>query len=164
MAVAGERQAYCWTLLQQGRFADAKTQFEKAKETMDRLDKRFLHSNILGHLIAPIRVELIKEFNIRFDLVNVAKNSGVLIHIENIIPEDFKVITIQPNYIIQNGFIALSKKTIEPFTDEVIALAVQATKTGTFNLNPKLIYVDDLGETKICKIDPVTISVYPPDK
>ena len=55
MAVAGERQAYCWTLLQQGRFADAKMQFEKAKETMDSLDKRFVHSNVLGHLIAPVR-------------------------------------------------------------------------------------------------------------
>ena len=164
MAIAGERQAYCWTLLQQGRFEDAKMQFEKAKEIMDNLDKRFMHSNVLGHLIAPIRVELIKEFNMRLDLINVAKNSGVLIRIEDCFPKDFKVITIQPNYRIQNDSIELNKKTINPFTDEVITLTAQATKTGTFNLNPKLIYIDDLGETKISTIDPVTITVHPPSK
>jgi len=38
---------------------------------------------------------------------------------------------------------------------------VQATKEGTFNLNPRVIYVDDLGETKTYIPKPVTITVQP---
>ena len=161
MAVAGERQAYCWTLLQQGRFDDAKIQFEKAKETMDSLDRRWVHSNVIGHLIAPMRVEVDKEFNMRLDLVNVAKNPGVLVKIEGLAPSDFKVTAIQPNYSTQNGSVELAKKSISPFTDEVITFTVQATKAGEFNLNPQLIYIDDLGETKTCKINPVNVTVQP---
>jgi tetratricopeptide (TPR) repeat protein len=161
MAVAGERQAYCWTLLQQGRFADAKIQFEKAKATMDSLDKRFVHSNVLGNLIAPVRIEVDKEFNMRLDLVNVAKNPGVLVKVEGLAPVDFKVTSIQPNYSTHNGVIELAKKSISPFTDEVITFTVQAAKAGAFNLNPQLIYIDDLGETKTCKINPVNVAVQP---
>ena len=164
MAIAGERQSYCWTLLQQGRFADAKIQFEKAKETMDSLDKRFLHSNVLGHLIVPMMVKVDREFNMRLDLVNVAKNAGVLVRVDGLVPVEFKVIAMQPNYSLKNGSVELDKKTIEPFTDEVITLSVHATKTGTLNLNPKLIYIDDLGETKTCNIDPVSITVHPPSR
>jgi tetratricopeptide (TPR) repeat protein len=158
---AGVRQGYCWALLQQGRFADAKLQYEKAKETLDGLEKRFVHAKILGYFIAPRRVEVDKEFNMRIDLVNVAKSSGVLVRVEGLVPADFKVTATQPHYDMQEGSIELEKKTTSPFKDEAITFTVQATKAGVFNLNPQLIYVDDLGETKMCKLKPVTIIVQP---
>jgi tetratricopeptide (TPR) repeat protein len=163
MPVAGERIAYCWTLLQQGRFSDAKLQFEKAKEVMENLDRRFVHSNVLGHIIAPVKVQVDREFNMRLDLINVAKNPGVLVKVESVVPANFKVTSIQPNYNMQNISMDLEKKSIKPFTDEAITLTMQPTKAGVFNLNPQLIYVDELGETKICKVDPINVTVMPPD-
>jgi KaiC/GvpD/RAD55 family RecA-like ATPase len=38
---------------------------------------------------------------------------------------------------------------------------MRATKAGTFDLNPQVIYIDDLGETKICKLKPDTVDVKP---
>jgi tetratricopeptide (TPR) repeat protein len=159
MAVAGVRQSYCWSLLQQGRFADAKAQFEKAKETMDSIDKRFLHSNILGHLIAPATVEVDKEFGMRLDMVNVAKSPAVMMKIEELVPTEFSIISVQPSYSVQNGAMELEKKSIKPFTDDVITFTAKATKTGEFNLKPLLIYVNDLGDSKVCKVDPISITV-----
>ena len=78
-------------------------QFEKAKEIMDNLEKRFVHSNVQGYLMAPRRVEVGKEFNMRLDLINVAKNPGVLVRVEDLVPADFKVTATQPNYSMQNG-------------------------------------------------------------
>ena len=157
---AGLRQGYCWALLQQGRFDEAKLQYEKAKETIDKLDKRFVNSNILGYFMAPRRVQLNKEFNMRLDFINVAKNSGTLIRVEGFIPENFDVISIQPNYILQNDIIELDNKTVEPFQDEVITLTVKATKIDDFIFNLKLIYIDDLGETRTSMLEPVPINVY----
>ena len=88
---AGMRRGYSMTLLQQGRFEDAKRQFQEAKKTTDELEKRLVHSNILGYLVAPMRVEVGKEFNMRLDSVNVAKNPGVLVRVESLVPADFKV-------------------------------------------------------------------------
>ena len=161
MPIAGERQAYCWTLLQQGRFDDAKIQFEKAKETMKDLDKRFAHSKVLGHLIAPFNVEVDKVFNMRLDLVNVAKSSGVLVRIEDLVPNDFKVIATQPSFNVQNGSMELEKRNLNPFTDEAITLTVEVKKAGDFTLEPQLIYVDDTGETKTSTINSIHVTVQP---
>jgi hypothetical protein len=91
----------------------------------------------------------------------VAKNPGVLVRVEDLAPADFKVTATQPKYDTQNGIIELQKNPINPFTDEAITLTVQATKSGDFTLTPQLIYIDDLGETKKCKVTPVNITVQP---
>jgi hypothetical protein len=128
---------------------------------MDSLEKRFVHSNILGYLVAPMRVEVSKEFNMRLDMVNVAKNPGLLVRVEGLAPAEIKVTVTQPYYDMENGSIKMEKRSINPFQDLAITFTVQATKTGIFNLNPQLVYVDDLGETKTFKITPVNITVQP---
>jgi tetratricopeptide (TPR) repeat protein/KaiC/GvpD/RAD55 family RecA-like ATPase len=158
---AGIRHSYCWSLLQQGRFADAKKQFEEAKEIMDSLEKRFAHSSIKAYLVAPLKVEVGKEFNMRLDMVNVAKTPGVLVKVEDLLPSDFKVTATQPYFNVQNGAIKMEEKRINPFQDEAITFTVLATKAGAFVLNPQVVYVDDLGETKTCKPKPVSITVQP---
>ena len=158
---AGIRQSYCWALLQQGRFADAKKQFEEAKRIMDSLEKRFEHSNIQGYLIAPMRVEMGKEFNMRLDMANVAKNPAVLVKVEGLLPSDFKVTATQPSFNMQNGSIEMEEKRISPFQNEAVTFTVQATKAGAFTLNPQVVYVDDLGETKTCLLKPVRITAQP---
>jgi hypothetical protein len=163
MTIAGARLGYCWALLQQGRFEDAKMQYELARETMKSLEKRFDHSKVLGYL-TPARVKVGKEFDMRLDLINVAKNPGILVKVEGLVPVEFKVTAMHPKYILKNSLVELEKKTINPFTDEAITFTVKATKPGDFTLNPQLTYVDDLGETKTCKIDPVTITVHSPSK
>jgi KaiC/GvpD/RAD55 family RecA-like ATPase/tetratricopeptide (TPR) repeat protein len=159
--VAAMMQSYCWALLQQGRFTDAKKQFEEAKEILDKLEKRFERSNIQGYLIAPMRVEMGKEFNMRLDIVNVAKNPSILVKVEDLIPVDFKVTATQPYFNMQNGSIEMSEKRINPFQNEAVTFAVQATKAGAFTLTPEIVYVNDLGETKICRPKPVKIIVQP---
>jgi predicted ATPase len=164
MTIVGTRMGYCWALLQQGRFEDAKMQYELARETMKNLEKRFDHSNVLGYFVAPANIKVDKEFNMRLDLINVAKSSSVLVRIEGLVPLEFKVTAIQPNFSLKNGSVEFENKTINPFIDEAITFTVQATKPGDFKLNPQLVYVDDLGETKTCKIDPVNITVHSPSK
>jgi KaiC/GvpD/RAD55 family RecA-like ATPase len=38
---------------------------------------------------------------------------------------------------------------------------LQATKAGVFTISPQAVYIDDMGETKTCKIQPVTVTVRP---
>jgi KaiC/GvpD/RAD55 family RecA-like ATPase len=102
-----------------------------------------------------------KEFNMHLDMVNVAKNPAVLVRVEGLVPADFKVTDTQPHFNVQQGSIEMEKKVINPCRDEAITLTVQATQEGIFNLNPRVIYVDDLGETKTCLPKPVQIVVQP---
>jgi KaiC/GvpD/RAD55 family RecA-like ATPase len=160
--MAGIRQGYSWTLLQQGRFDDAKRQFEDSKKTMDELENRLVHCNILGYVLAPAKAEVGKEFNVRLDLVNVAKNSGILMQVQHLLPESFKIISTHPLASLHSGSIDMEKKRISPFHDEAITFTVQATKAGTFNLDPEVTFTDDMGENKICTPKPVAITVQLP--
>jgi DNA-binding transcriptional ArsR family regulator len=55
----------------------------------------------------------------------------------------------------------LNKRELGPFTVEPVKLRLQATKAGVFTLNPEVVYIDDVGETKKCKSRPITLTVQP---
>ncbi len=158
---AGTRRGYSMALLQQGRFEDAERQFMEAKKTTDELETRLIHSNILGYLMAPMKVEVGQEFNMRLDMVNVAKNPGVLVKVEGLFSADLKVTATQPYSKTENGFVDMEKKRINSFQDQSITFTAQATKAGDFILNPQIVYINDLGETKTCVPKPVNITVQP---
>jgi KaiC/GvpD/RAD55 family RecA-like ATPase len=160
--MAGIRRGYGWSLLQQGRFDDAKKQFEESKKTMDELESRLVHSNIYGFILAPTKTQTGKQFNIRLDVINVAKNSASLVNIKDLLPPEFRVISSEPNLHIENGSIYLSQETINPFQDKPIILTVEATKPGNFNINPEISYVDDLQQNKSTRPQAVKINVQPP--
>jgi hypothetical protein len=126
---------------------------------MDELEKRLVHANISGYLLAPARVELNKEFNMRLDLVNVAKNPAFLTQIMNLLPSSFRVISVKPLLNLKDGSVDTGKKQIAPFQDEAFTLTVQATESGAFELNPQIVYIDDLGESKVSSPKPVTVLV-----
>jgi KaiC/GvpD/RAD55 family RecA-like ATPase len=55
----------------------------------------------------------------------------------------------------------MKERKISPFQVETVKLTLQATEAGVFTLNPHVVYIDDLGETKTCKPRPVNITVQP---
>jgi KaiC/GvpD/RAD55 family RecA-like ATPase len=55
----------------------------------------------------------------------------------------------------------MKNREIGAFQVETVKLTLQALKAGTFTLNPKAVYIDELGETKTVNLNPVTITVQP---
>jgi hypothetical protein len=126
---------------------------------MDDLDKRFAHSSVLGHLIAPMRVTVNEPFQLRLDLTNVAKKPAVLVKVEGLAPAGLVANSLQPNYSLQNGSVDFANKTIGAFKNEVTTLIMQADSEGIFTLEPQCTYLDDSGQTKTSHIKPITITV-----
>jgi KaiC/GvpD/RAD55 family RecA-like ATPase len=55
----------------------------------------------------------------------------------------------------------MQDKSIGPFQGETVKLELKASRAGAFTLNPQVAYIDELGETKTCKPNPITITVQP---
>jgi tetratricopeptide (TPR) repeat protein/KaiC/GvpD/RAD55 family RecA-like ATPase len=156
------RGAYAWALDRQERAEEARIQLEEVKRLTDKVEKRFGHANVQAGLMARREVDVGKEFEVRLDLVNVSRKPGVLVKIEGIIPPDgFRVIGQTPSCSLQDGNIDVKNIKIDAFGVETVKLTLQATKLGTFTLSPLCVYVDDLGEIKTCKPNPITINVQP---
>jgi tetratricopeptide (TPR) repeat protein/KaiC/GvpD/RAD55 family RecA-like ATPase len=155
---------YAWALGKQGRHDEAKKLLEELNEAREKVKekrKTIEHSKILSYLMARKEVGVGEELDVRFDLVNVAKYPALLVNVKGLFPPDFKSEALPPHCCIQNGTMEFNGKKVEPFTSESIKFRIHVDKPGVFTLNPEVVYIDDMGVTKISKSKPITLIAHP---
>jgi len=152
---------YAWALEKEGRTEEAKIQLKEIQRIKREVEKRFAHTNIQANLMTPRKVVAHQEFEMRLDLVSIAKKPGSLIKIEGLIPPEFKVDTLPTYCSLDGGSINMNKKSMDPFQVETVKLRLKAPNPGAFSLNPKVTYMDEKGENKTCSSNSVTITVQP---
>jgi tetratricopeptide (TPR) repeat protein/KaiC/GvpD/RAD55 family RecA-like ATPase len=152
---------YAWALSKQGMVEEAAATVQEATKILEDAQKRFKHANVHLSLMAFTRVSVGQPFDVRLDLVNVSRGNGLLVNIQNMLPQEFQITATQPEIVRVDSSVQLKENKLEPFTVKTIKLTLQATKPGTFNLKPQIIYVDDLRQTKTCTPRPITITVKP---
>jgi hypothetical protein len=124
--------------------------------------ERFEHANIQAYLSAPEETTLGEEFEVRMDLANVAKENGLLVRIEELIPAGFEVAKEPVPYSMDGRSLNAKGKQLAPQKVESLTLSLKSTQTGNFQLCPQVIYVDELGKFRQFRCEPVQISVLPP--
>jgi len=143
-----------WALSKQGRTEEAKN---LTKDIVHEL--RFQHTNVQADLMVPTRVEVGQNFDYRLDLVNVSKTSGILLRVVALIPPEFEIVNPPSNGILKDGTLEIYEGRMTQFQVVSVKLSLHGKKTGVFNLNPTVIYIDDLKENKTCQPAPTTITV-----
>jgi hypothetical protein len=121
----------------------------------------FEHATVQAYLSASKEAVVGGELEVRLDLINVSKNSGLLVRVENAIPKSLKIVSSEPSANIENGSLDLKGKRLEPLKVDSIKINAQAIVPGTITLNPKVIYVDDAGRFKACKPKQVHVTIKP---
>lgn len=124
--------------------------------------ERFEHANIQAHLTVPEEAILGEEFEVRIDLANVAKETGLLVRIDELIPAAFELAKEPAAYLIEGRSLNAKGKQLPPQKVESLTISLKATQTGNFQLCPQVIYVDELGKFKKFKCEPVQILILPP--
>jgi KaiC/GvpD/RAD55 family RecA-like ATPase/tetratricopeptide (TPR) repeat protein len=150
---------YVWILNKHGRTEEAKIHLKEIQKLRSEIDRRFGHVSIDANLLAPCKVIAGEEFEMRLDLVNVSRKTGLLLKVEGLLPHEFEVANLQDSYPVDESCINLKEKKITPFEVETIKLKVKAQKAGTFNLHPQLVYIDEQSEARTCKLNQATITV-----
>jgi len=156
------RKYYIWVLESQKRTKEAEIQRKIAQERTERTVQMFAHVDLQADLIMKKRIIEDEEYKLRLDLVNIGRGAGSIIKINGLIPSnELKVIAFPSYCCLKNGSLELDGRKIDSFQVENIKLTVKAVKTGVYSLNPSVVYVDDLGETKTCKPKPISVIVNP---
>ena len=154
-------QNYAWALERQGKTEAAKAKREEAKKTTEGLKQKFAHINIEASLMAPRRVVAREEFEMRLDLVNISRKSGLLIRVESLVPAKFSAIALPTYCRLEKGSVDVEKRSLNAFQVETLKFSLKASETGTFSLQPQVTYLDEKGETKTCKTNPLMVTVQP---
>ena len=155
------RRVYAWALNVEGQAEEAQAQLTKAQILTQQANEICAHVRIYANFMAKREVVVCEEFEMRVGMVNVSRKPSVVVRIEGLIPPEFEVADLPPFCSLQNGSIDMKCKSIDPFNAEIVKLKLRAIKAGSYSISPTVIYVDDLGETKTLKLDPVTITVQP---
>jgi KaiC/GvpD/RAD55 family RecA-like ATPase len=158
----GYKLGLAWVLEKQGKFEEAKIQVGEATKVLEEAEQKFLHASVDANLMMQRSVQVGEEFEMRLDLVNVARTPASLTRIEGLVPQEFDVVSLPSFCDLWNDVINLKGKTVNPFTVETIRLKLKATKAGKFTLNPSITYADDQGKTKTAQPAQIILTVHTP--
>lgn len=154
------RLYYAWNLERQNRAKEAKKQLETIKKIVDYYEGCSQHATIQAILMAPREVELGKEFAVRLDIVNASRKPCELARVEGLMT-DILVCLPPKCCTLEKDIITMKQKQFSPFQVVPINLSLRASKTGIFMINPRVVFIDEFGQTKTFQVDPVSITVKP---
>ncbi len=94
---------------------------------------------------------MVETFEVRLDIVNVSREHGLLVRVENDLQPGLKVRTLSQRFNNQSKFFDAKEKKLEPFQVTTSKAKLEAAKIGAFNLNLKVVCRDSSGRIQICK-------------
>jgi len=124
--------------------------------------EKFEDANVQAYLAVPEDVTVGEELEVRLDFVNVGKNYGLIVRIDELVPKGLKVTKAPPNLSLEDGSIEMKGKKLEPLKVESFKFSAEAIEAGVLDLSPKITYVDELGRFQVRKLESVRVTVHPP--
>ena len=122
--------------------------------------ERFAHADVQANLIIRQKeLKIGENLGILVELVNAGKGFALLTKVTEIIPNGFEVAEKPENYRVEDSYINLKGKRLDPLKTEEVKLVLRTTIQGTFSLKPTVLYLDENGNYKSHEPEPVTIVV-----
>jgi len=120
----------------------------------------FEHANIQANLFIRLKeVKVGEDINLEIELVNAGKRPALLVKTEQIIPEGFEIREKPEIYRVEDSYLNMKGKRLEPLKTEEVKLVLKALTKGTFTLKPRVLYLDETGKYRSHEPEPATIKV-----
>lgn len=120
----------------------------------------FEHADIQAKIFLPDdTVTTGEDFDIELEFYNPGKTTASLVHVEELIPDDFEVSGVSGMYRFSDKVLDLRGKRIGPLSTVEISLKVRPHSKGEFTLEPHVVFIDDTGEQRFSEPEPANIVV-----
>jgi tetratricopeptide (TPR) repeat protein len=129
---------------------------EKAISPESR-ERTYLQCSIAA---TPRELKIGESLELEIEVMNRRKEGAILLtKITEVIPEDFAVVRKPELYRVEGNCLIMREKQLEPSRTDVVKLVLTPKVQGTFDINPRIVYLDENGKEKTCKPEPVSITV-----
>jgi len=121
----------------------------------------YVCEELQGNIIAS-RGELKIGESLELDIAvkNTSKEELILLtKIAGVIPEGFAVAKKPELSLIKGDCLDIRDKRLEPLKTEIVKLVLTPKMQGTFQIKPKIVYLDKDGKEKTCEPKPVSVTV-----
>ncbi len=143
------------------RDEEAKELAQEINRIIEMAESNFKHVNLKASLMAFSHPQTNEVFEIRLDLVNVSRNEGKIVEVNNLLIPGLEITAPPPNCMVAGKSIQLKESKIAPFQARTIKLSAKIANAGVYALEPIIGYVDEAGTTCLSKAIPITIAVQP---
>jgi hypothetical protein len=131
------------------------TLFDKSPENSARdLDTAYV---VLDLNVQKQDITLNQEATIEVQMSNIGKEDAITVRIDEIVPEDFEI--LDDDYPHSNLPSFDYAKKIGAGLSETICLRIKPKTTGEFIWHPALVYLDNNGNYRISRCEPVRVAV-----
>jgi hypothetical protein len=122
--------------------------------------EKFEHAAVTANLILnPKELRVGESAELEIELANAGKGQALLNQIENAIPMGFEL-TVKPEpYRVEGCNINLKGRRLDPLKAEGVRFSLRPKHKGIFTMAPRIMYLDENGNTKSHQPEPVTITV-----
>jgi len=122
--------------------------------------ERFEHGDIQANLLAPkTDLRLDEDLDLKIELINAGRGPAQLIKLQDFVPKGFALPEEPGGYRIEDGYLNLRGKRLDPLKTEEIHLRLKPTQRGQFALKPRILYLDGSGKYKSHEPEPMKVTV-----
>jgi tetratricopeptide (TPR) repeat protein/tRNA A-37 threonylcarbamoyl transferase component Bud32 len=132
---------------------------QTSKETVSPAS--YVCDEVRSNIIAtPTELKVGESLELEIEVTNTRKKGTILLtKIIELIPEGFAIAKKPEPYRVEGNCLNLKEKRLEPSKTEEVKLALTPKVQGTFNVKPKILYLDENGKEKTCEAKPISITV-----
>jgi len=122
--------------------------------------ERFENADIQANLILRDReFKVGDDVDIEIELVNAGKAPAQLIKVEEIIPEGFEVRSAPEICRVEDSYLDMRGRTLSPLKTAELRLVLRPLDKGTYQLRPRVLYLDESGKYRSHEPEPATVVV-----
>jgi len=122
--------------------------------------ERFEQADIQANIITRQKELRVGEnLELEIELVNAGKGPALLIKVNEAIPEGFELIEKPETYRVEDSYINMKGKRLDPLKAEELRLVLKPKVQGTSYFKPTILYLDENGKYKSHEPQPITITV-----
>ena len=97
--------------------------------------------------------------SLKIELVNAGKGGAQLIRVAELVPARFELVEKPEMYNVEDSGLNMKGKSLGPLRTEELSLVLKPLDKGSFQIKPRIIYLDEAGKYKYHEPEPVIIVV-----
>jgi tetratricopeptide (TPR) repeat protein len=132
------------------------TQTHERAVGLERFESADIQANII---LGRGELKVGEDLEIEIELVNAGRAPAQLIKVEEIIPAGFEVKRAPEACRVEDSFIDMKGRSLSPLKTEELKLVLKPMNKGTFNLRPRILFLDESGKYRSHEPEPATIEV-----
>jgi tetratricopeptide (TPR) repeat protein len=122
--------------------------------------ERFENADIQANIIIRQReLKVGENLDLEIELVNAGKGPALLTKITEIIPEGFDLAEKPESYRVEDSYLNMKGKRLDPLKTEEVKLVLKPMARGIFPIKPRILYLDENGKYKSHEPEPINITV-----